>query len=510
MEKIRTDVLVIGAGAAGIRAALAASEAGVDVLMVAKGNIAQAGSSFSRMSRSWGIQALAGEERTDENLKCFYDEIIHVGLGQCGPKLVRILVEESGPRLNDLISYGVRFKKDSQGRYVRVKGCFSEFERAFVTEDTANVKHRFLSIIRRSTVKTMVGCAIDLVIVDAACCGAWFFEETSGLIRVIAKATVLATGGGAGIFTHHLVDRDQIGCGYAMAHRAGAGLTNLEFIQFMLGVKQEGLRAFLPLTTLVEPGMLRDSEGRDLIEKHISDPETRSVSVAERQKHFPFSCRDSSFLVDVAVARECRSKKGVYRSDDAPGKGQPVVVHFSHAFNGGVMINDMAETSIPGLFAAGEVSTGPHGADRIGGCMISAAQVFGKRAGTYAALRAGRLSKTPEPNDHSEIMQKVLSLTRSRRQSEELSTIRLLAEDSFSSHLMILRDKEGLMACSDETENMESRLEEIAEINPVGYVALKNLLTVGSLISESALKREESKGPHFRSDFPPAPDRYSG
>jgi len=355
----------------------------------------------------------------------------------------------------------------------------------------------------------MVGYAIDLVIVDGACCGAWVFEKTCGLSRVDAKSTVLATGGGAGIFMHHLVDHDQIGCGYAMAHRAGAGLTNLEFIQFMLGVKQEGLRAFLSLSDLVEPGMLRDTEGRDLIERYISDPETRSVSVAERQKHFPFSCRDSSFLVDVAVAGENRSKSGVYRSGDAPGKDQPAVVHFSHAFNGGVMINDMAETSIPGLFAAGEVSTGPHGADRIGGCMISAAQVFGKRAGTYAALRAGRLSKTPAPNNHSEIMQKVLSLTCSRRHSEELSRIRLLAEASFSSHLMLLRDKEGLMACSGETENMASRLEEIVEMDPVGYVAIKNLLTVGRLIAESALKREESKGSHFRSDFPPAPDRYS-
>lgn len=509
MEKIRTDVLVIGAGAAGVRAALAASEAGVEVLLVAKGSITQTGSTFSRMSRSWGIQALVGEERTEENLECFYEEIIHVGLGQCEPELARILVEESGSCLHDLISYGIRFKKDSEGRYIRVKGCFSGFERAFVTEDTVNAKHRFLSIIRRSAVKIMVGYAIDLVIVDGACCGAWIFEGTGALMRVDAKATVLATGGGAEIFTRSFAGHDQIGCGYAMAHRAGAGLSNLEFIQFMLGLKQKGTRAFLPLTNLAEPGMLRDSEDRDLLEKHIPNPQIRSVAVDERQKHFPFSCRDSSFLVDVAVAEETRSKRAVYRGDDAQGKDRPAVVHFSHAFNGGVMTNDKAETTIPGLFAAGEVAAGPHGADRVGGCMITATQVFGKRAGTHAALRAGRLSKRPEPDSHSEIMQKVLSLTGSRSLSEELRRIRLTAEKSFSKHLMALRDRKGLMACSRETGEMGSLLDEITEMNPVGYVFVKNLLAAGKLVAESALKREESRGSHFRSDFPPAPDGYS-
>jgi len=96
MEKIKTDVLIIGAGAAGIRAALAASGKGVDVLLTSKGKVGQWGSTSSPISRGWGIQGLMAGERTGQNLEAFYDDIIRVGLGRRDPKLARILVEESG------------------------------------------------------------------------------------------------------------------------------------------------------------------------------------------------------------------------------------------------------------------------------------------------------------------------------------------------------------------------------------------------------------------------------
>jgi succinate dehydrogenase/fumarate reductase flavoprotein subunit len=111
MDTVFADVLVIGAGAAGLRAAIAACKEDVNVVMVAADDVTHGGSTFSRISQGWGIQALVGEERTDENLEDFYNDIVNVGLGQCDPKLVRILVEESKPRTEDLMSYGLRFKK---------------------------------------------------------------------------------------------------------------------------------------------------------------------------------------------------------------------------------------------------------------------------------------------------------------------------------------------------------------------------------------------------------------
>ncbi|MBW2020272.1 MAG: FAD-binding protein [Deltaproteobacteria bacterium] len=507
MQTITIDVLVVGAGAAGIRAALAASEAGAEVVMVAKGELTRSGSTFSTVSQGWGIQALVGEERADENLKAFYDDIMRVGLGRCDPKLVRILVEESGTRMEDLISYGIRFRKDSQGNYIRAKGCFSDCERAFLTEDIRTVRESFLSMIRQWSVKIITGDVVDLIIADGACWGAWAVSHSRDILKINAKATILATGGGAGIFRDHLVSDGQIGDGYALAYRAGAELNNLEFVQFMLGLKKKGTRLFLPLTYLRKPGMLCDSEGRDLLEIHIPDLRSRARAVDDRQKHFPFSCRDSSYLVDIAVAGERQlGKKVSWRKEDEKQDFMEVV-HFGHAFNGGVKINEMAESTIPGLFAAGEVAAGSHGADRIGGCMMTATQVFGARAGKFAALRAGKVGALPEKARLSESIKNGVSHKGFALKNEDLLCIKEETREISSQYLMPLRHESGLRLCLSKAQTAGSYVEEIKDVDLRDLIDVRNRLIVMGLISKAALKQKESLGSHYRSDFPPVANR---
>ena len=129
--------------------------------MLAAEEVAAGGSTFSNIASGWGIQALAGFERTDENYAAFYEDIMRVGLGQCEPKLVRILVEESGPRFDDSRSYGLRFQRENRGDYLRARGCFSEVQRAFLTKDICNVRQSFLSIIRRLPVRIVTENATD-------------------------------------------------------------------------------------------------------------------------------------------------------------------------------------------------------------------------------------------------------------------------------------------------------------------------------------------------------------
>ena len=119
--------------------------------------------------------------------------------------------------------------------------------------------------------------------------------------------------------------------------------------------------------------------------KFTSDKE-RFSAVMARQLHYPFSCSDESSKIDFAIAEISSRGEGVYLNDNSNGKVR--VFHLEHAFNGGIKINEWGESNIPGLFAAGEAAAGPHGADRIGGCMMTSTQVFGRRAGIGAAKHA--------------------------------------------------------------------------------------------------------------------------
>jgi len=500
METIKTDVLVIGAGAAGIRAALAAFEEGADVLLAAKGRITKSGSTFSPISKGWGIQALVGSDRTEENLEKFYNDIVRVGLGQSDPKLVRILVEESGPRFEDLIRYGIRFKKDAQGSFIRSKGCFSDDERAFITEDLANIQQSFVSMLQRTSIKTMIAQVLDLIVADGECWGARALTPDGERITINAKATILATGGGAGLFSDHLVSDDDIGDGYALAYRAGAGLNNMEFIQFMLGLKKDNLRMFLPLFEIHKPGVLVDSKGRDLFEKYIVHSPTRRKAIVEREKHFPFSCRDSSCLVDLAVVKERRNGGKVFWEDGSKSEKKPEVLHFSHAFNGGVKINDMAESTVHGLFAAGETAAGPHGADRIGGCMMTATQVFGQRAGQYAARRARNISAHLFKKKNPAFVHKTIHQKESNPENEILMTTEKKLRHIFSRQLMFSRNEKGLNACLSIIDKADAYINEIENTNIEVVSNMMNRFMVMRLIITAAMNRKESLGPHHRSD----------
>ncbi len=499
MQRIDTDVLVIGAGAAGIRAALAASEAGVDVMIVANGPVAQVGSTFSPITKGWGIQTLVGNERTDQNLESFYSEIIRVGLGKCDPKLVRILVEESGPRFNDLLSYGIRFKRDTQDNFLRVKGCFSDVERAYITDDFQNLKQSFRSMLSKSNIKFLKGRIIDLITKDHSCWGALIQTESKNVIQVNSKSTIIATGGAAGLFMDNLVGQAEMGDGYALAFRAGAELTNLEFIQFVLGLKNKGTRNFLSPSELQTPGVLMNSDGVDIIQKHIPDDEIRQQSLYNRLTHVPFSCRDTSYLMDTALAKERGEGGKVYFK---PNKSEPPdeVVHFAHAFNGGVVINEFAESTAIGLYAAGEVAAGPHGADRIGGCMMTATQVFGERAGRFAALRAKRIGKSPDTIRTPWIIKKIEDQSQCCLKEDKLLSLKKRIRKIYSRNMMILRHKDGLNACLQDIKATDAYIDKIEDVDSLEFLNFKNMLQVMQLTCLSALNREKSLGSHFRTD----------
>ncbi|MFO7599368.1 MAG: FAD-binding protein [Candidatus Desulfacyla sp.] len=495
--------MIIGGGAAGIRAALAASEEGARVLLLGKGPIAASGATFYPVSKGWGIQGLVGAERTDAGLKRFYEDIARVGLGRCDPVLPRILVEESGPRVDDLITLGIHFSKDSQGRYVRAKGCFSEEKRAFLAHDPHNIRNSFLTALRRVPVKTLMGYAVDLLTTEQSCWGAVCLLANGEFLRIDSKSTVLATGGGAGIYEHNLVSDAEIGDGYALAHHAGALLTNMEFIQFMLGVRPGENRPYVFLAGLSRPGVIRDAEGRDFLEIAIPDPGLRSVALKDRERHAPFSCRDSSHLVDISIGRSIRGGRSVFWKG-VPNGADMSLHHFAHAFNGGIKIDERGRTTVSGLYACGEVAAGPHGADRIGGCMMTATQVFGYRAGKYAARRGIRMRRAAFPQPKAPDAIKYPALSQCHMNPDSMEVI-MHSRRSMGRYAMVLRDENGLKRCRDGLNDCRARLEDMKEKNALSalrYVEIRNMMVTSKLVVKSALIREESRGSHYREDFP--------
>ena len=310
----------------------------------------------------------------------------------------------------------------------------------------------------------------DLVVENGQCVGALALGPDGQVVLYRAGAVVLAAGGARQVFPHEeqrpLID--TTGDGYAMALRAGAELTNMEYTQFMLHP--------VPPFPVTVPGShwtlfpkLTNRYGEDALQSYLPTGTSREDVFYERTLHYPFSSRDASKWLDIAFAKEISEGRGTdegglyldfsavnlgtfrpSRPQHLPGDSDvqmvlpqcPVQMRpAAHAVNGGVRIDERAASTVPGLFAAGEVASGPHGADRLGGGMVTNCQVFGARAGKYAAeyaLGSGRPILSP-----STLTAGLSRLGRSGGGQRAASDILAALQEATATQLMVLRSGKG-------------------------------------------------------------------
>ena len=371
---------------------------------------------------------------------------------------------------------------------------------------------------------------VDLLVDDGECVGAVALSNEGELVIYRAAAVILATGGAAQIFPLNHTPGDITGDGYAMAYRAGAELVNMEFMQYMLRtVHGKAPIVGGPFWTL-NP-VLRNPDGDEFLAQNLPDGLTVEEVFEQRTVHYPFSSRDSSKWLDAAIQREvregrCTPRGGVFVDFSKvdlstaraarPQHHPPVermkmgdriieVAHSAHAINGGIRVDENGASTLPGLFAVGETIAGPHGADRLGGGMLAACAVFGKRAGAAAADRANadgvgeinersmdpvieRLSKFGgEGGANWHVIRKQLKTTAGKaliavRNSDLMSE--MLAE------VQVLRTETLPAAPAGDWDGLIRILE------------TDNLLLVAEMMARAALMRTESRGSHFREDFP--------
>lgn len=413
IDEVETDVLVIGGGGAGARAAIEAAYSGARVMLCSKDAVGRSGATAYRIVELAGFNVV--NENSEGSREDYHRDMVDAALGMCDSEVSWIVAAEADNQRRYLESLGMEFKKLGD-EYLSFTGCFASKRRTLILEGHG---HAIMKVLLRELKRLRIPLYEDLVIVDLltegnTVVGALGLYESGEWLIIRAGAVVIAAGGAAGMFRLNMNPAEITGDGYALAYRAGAVMTNMEFMQF-------GLATIYPSYNLIGNWLfplrpvLRDAQGEELIGRYL--PETLGLEdvYRDKEKHFPFTSRDHSRYVEIAVHSEVAAGRtsangGVYldfrnvaqreqsllphdrevwemakswlasRGIDISSEQAEIAV-FAHAINGGVLIDVDGATSLPGLYAAGENAAGPHGADRLGGNMLVTSQVFGGAPG---------------------------------------------------------------------------------------------------------------------------------
>lgn len=382
LDVIRSDVLVLGAGFAGLRAAWAAKAASprLDVTVVSL-RYGPSGSSFANINDRLGMQVCM----TDGEQADFIRDVFSIAApGTVNRDLVAIMAAESEARLRDLSQAGLSFNRDDTGQYSRVPGCFSPQSPRAVVLTGLNaaftcLKNKFLSLGGRFMDGWMVQDLLHASPLDSGGVHGVLLRHAKGRDRrlVQAKSVVFALGGPASLFELNIAGPGISGFSLAMLRRAGVELINVGYLQFLWHTLPT--QQFWPIANLALEGHLY--RGMDKIQRAL--PDHLKPYAAHRATHCPVAHGLADEEMDHHLIGQLDDRGGVAVFD--PRTGWCDVALMAHAGNGGAKIDMDGWTGIPGLYACGECAGGMHGANRVGGAMILATQVFGVRAGKAAA-----------------------------------------------------------------------------------------------------------------------------
>ena len=496
LDSIRCDYLIVGAGVAGLRAVIELAQAG-SVLVVAKDSLRESASEYAQ----GGIAAALSD---DDDIELHEHDTLQAGAGLCNPDAVRTLVEEAPRSIQDLIDWGAEFDRDgaqllfaregahSRSRVLHAHGdsTGSEIARTLYRKASslANVQFRSFSAIT------------DLLVEDGVVCGAVACDKSAKHhVTVRSKAVLLATGGLGRVFKETTNPDVATGDGVAGAYRAGTVVSDIEFVQFHpTALYVPGAPRFLLSEALRGEGAyLRNLQGErfmsryhDMAELAPRDVVSRAIISELRRTGTTHVLLDLSHLNGQHIQKRFPR---IYETCLLYGVDitkAPAPVHpAAHYSMGGVKTDLHGRTNIDCLYAAGEVAcTGVHGANRLASNSLLEGVVFGARAGAAmreCATRGVRMEVPPPRAEFPDIEERL---------------IRDIAWD----HCGILRNGDGLDEAIRSLTSTPMRRGIHAER---GDFESRNMHTVALLIAKCALARAESRGGHYRTDFPePRPE----
>lgn len=522
MEEFETDVLVLGSGGAGLMAALYALDVNpkLRVTLATKGLFGKSG--CTRMVQGGYNVVLSPNDSIERH---FQDTMIG-GHWINNHILARTLVEDAPVVVHEMWEKaGVRFARDKDGN-LHQKGLAGQtFDRTVHHGDLTGIEivSRLSEQVRARGTRVLEECrAVDLLVEDGEVFGAVLLPARTGeFVIARAKITILATGGSAPIFSVSSASLEKCGDGYALAYRAGATLMDMEMSQFHpTGLIAPGSRlngSVIAEELRAAGGYLFNSNNERFMGNYNPRFEKATRDEVSRGCYFEIAAGRGTPNGGVWLDVSHLGAKAV--EELFPGmlerclligrdlRKEPIeVVPTSHFEMGGVRIDRDCHSDLPGLLVAGEDSGGVHGANRLGGNGVADSTVYGRRAGLCAANTAGgRRLKNVDP---SRAIADALAPWE-RTGGEQPQVLRDEFRNLMWEKVGVVREATAMTEATHALRTLQERLGKISvsgsrEYNLTWQAALdvRNAVTVGQMLTQCALMREESRGAHYRSDFP--------
>lgn len=499
-EDLYTDYLIIGSGVAGLRAAIEMSKSGT-VLVVTKDVPTESSTEYAQ----GGVAVALSDE---DEIGIHYEDTIKAGDGLCDEAAVKILVSEGPERIIELINWGAEFDKEGSKLSFTLEGAHSRKRILHAHGDSTGREIERVLINKVSLIdnvkKASFTMAIDLIADENRCYGAFLLKDKE-IIRCFAKATLLATGGAGQVYSRTTNPRVITGDGMAMAFRVGAHLKDMEFVQFHPTAlyKRDAPQFLLSEAMRGEGAILRNIHGEafmknyhplgDLAPRDIVSRAIISEMIKNNTSHvyLDLTHLDENFIKKrfPNIYNTCLNFKLNIAQEMVP------VSPAAHYIMGGIETNNFGETNIKGLFAAGEVAcTGVHGANRLASNSLLEGLVFGFRAAEGAikyveGFESFKFRKDLYMKDKIQYLY-----------SFEMDKIKNKLREIMWNKVGVIRCSESLGIAKSFIMPFYERFSQSVFLDPLS-IELKNMITVGLLITESAYIRKNSVGAHYRTDY---------
>ncbi|MGB9176420.1 MAG: fumarate reductase (CoM/CoB) subunit TfrA [Methanoregula sp.] len=502
-------VLVIGSGGAGVRAAIEASQYG-DTVLISKTLVGKGG--CTTMAEG-GFNAVM---RDEDSCGIHFEDTMKGGAFLNDPELVHILVKEAPLRMGDLVKWGAIFDFTDSDEVAQRPFGGQRFPRTCYAGDRTG--HEMMTTLVERLAATNVTSLQEYTVIDLLkdgdrVIGAMALSEKGDLVILKADSTIMATGGGTRVYDVSTNSSSGTGDGFAIGYRAGAELIDMEMIQFHPtgAVFPYDARGRL-VTEAVrgEGGLLLNTRGDRFMKDY--DPQRMELSTRD--------------VVARAIATEIRQGRGtpnggVYLDVTHLPREQietrlPVMLEqflkfgvdirttpmevapTAHHVMGGLRITPTCQTTLPGLFACGEVAGGVHGANRLGGNSLADTQVFGRRAGDAA----GRAEKRRKLVDEAQVKRQQERFDRFMEGTKDPSRVRQLLQHAMWEGANIFRNAEDLRRTLAAVNVLADKpVKALTPRNLAECCIVENMCLTASLICRCALLREESRGAHVRTDI---------